>query len=115
MATWVGLREVGDVAIVSVVGRLTISEGSQDLRQKVHEAVARGLRHLLLNLSEVPYLDSAGIGEVVASMKVVERRGGRMKLLQPGKAVRNTLRMIKLDDVLQSIDDEAEALRSFEN
>ncbi|MGH9673441.1 MAG: STAS domain-containing protein [Bryobacteraceae bacterium] len=113
MATWVGLREVGDVAILSVVGKLTLSDGTQDVRMKVREVVDRGVRRLVLNLNDVPYLDSAGIGELVAAKKAMEHRGGQMKLLEPGKTVRDALRVVKLDRVLDFCQDEAAALASF--
>jgi anti-sigma B factor antagonist len=113
VATWVGVRQAGEIAVISVVGRLTIADGCTDLREKVRDTAERGLKNLLLNLSEVPYVDSAGVGEVMAAKKVMERRGGRMKLLQPSRAVRDLLHTIRLDRLIDIFDDEAEAMRSF--
>ena len=114
MATWVGLRQAGDIVVISVVGRLTIADGCADLREKVRDTVERGLKNLVLNLSEVPYVDSAGVGEVMAAKKAMERRGGHLKLLQPSRAVRDLLRTIRLDRLLETFDDEAAAMQSFE-
>ncbi len=113
MATWVGVRQAGEVVVISVVGRLTMADGCLDLREKVRDTVERGLKNLLLNLSEVPYVDSAGVGEVMAAKKAMERRGGRLRLLQPSQPIRDLLRTIRLDGYLESFDDEAAAIRSF--
>ncbi len=114
MATWVGVRQDGEVGVITIVGRLTLFDGVAVLREKVRDLVERGLPNVLVNLAEAPYIDSAGVGELLAAKKSLERRGGRLKLLKPDRAVRDVLRVSRIDRVLESFDDEAAALRSFD-
>lgn len=113
VGTWVGVREAGGIPILEVVGRLTLSDGTAALRGQVLAVIEQGSANLLVNLAGVPYLDSAGMGELVATHKAMLGRGGRMKLLSPSQRVRDLLRASRLDRVLESFHDEAEALRSF--
>lgn len=106
-------RHVGDVAIIDLNGRLTLGEGDELLRDKVNSLVQQGQKHIVVNLSQVSYMDSAGIGELVRSYTTVTRRGGALKLLGLTKRVSDLLAITKLLTVFDCYDTEKEALASF--
>ncbi len=106
-------RQVGDVTVIDVVGRITLGEGASAFRDAIRELAANGKKKLLLNLAEVSYIDSSGIGEMVSGFTTVTNQGGAVKLLNLTKRVRDLLQITKLYTVFEVFDDEAAAVRSF--
>jgi len=104
---------VGDVAVIDVSGRITLGEGSSNLRDGIRELLAKGQRKILLNLGDVSYIDSSGIGELVSGYTSVANQGGQLKLLNLTKRVRDLLQITKLYTVFDVYEDEATAVRSF--
>lgn len=107
------VRKIGHVAILDLVGKITIGEGDVVLREKVQEILDSGQKNVLLNLEKVSYMDSAGIGELVACYKRSKEKGGTVKLLRPSGKVLDLLQLTKLEEVFDSFSDEKEALVSF--
>jgi len=106
-------RSVADVSIVDLSGRVTIGEGSVLLRDKVHELLNQGVRKILLNVHEVGYVDSSGIGTIVKVYTSVRGQGGHLKLVNPNKRLKDLLDMTKLSAVFEILPDEATAIHSF--
>jgi anti-sigma B factor antagonist len=106
-------RQVGDVTVVDVSGRITLGEGSSALRDLLKELIGKGNKKILLNLGEVTYIDSSGIGELVSGFTTVSNNGGTMKLLGLTKRVQDLLQITKLYTVFDIHEEEAHALRSF--
>lgn len=106
-------RQVGDVVVVDGEGRITLGEGSVSLRETVRDLLARGDRKILLNLAEVSYIDSSGIGELVSGFTAVNNAQGQLKLLNLTKRVQDLLQITKLYTVFEVFDDETRAVRSF--
>jgi anti-sigma B factor antagonist len=113
MSLKANVRRAGDVQIVDLAGRVTLGEGSGLLRNTIKELVSSGHKNILVNLKEVSYLDSAGLGELVGSYASVTHVGGNIKLLNPQAKVHDLLQITKLYTVFVAFDDEPEALRSF--
>jgi len=106
-------RQVGDVTVIDAAGRITLGEAASSFRDEVRDLAAKGEKKLLLNLSEVSYIDSSGIGEMVSSFTTVTNHGGQLKLLGLNKRVKDLLQITKLYTVFEVFDDEASAVRSF--
>ena len=106
-------RTVGDVMVLDVKGKITLGEGDEILKDKVNSLVNQGQRKIVLNLAEVPYLDSAGLGEVVRAYTTVSRQGGSLKLLNLTKRISDLLSITKLLTVFDTFDSENDAVRSF--
>ena len=107
-------RKSGDVVIVDVSGRITLADGGDTvLKDKVRSLVQQGHKKLLLNLGDVSYVDSAGLGELVQSYATVNKNGGTLKLLNVTKRIKDLLSITKLLTVFDTFDNEAEAVRSF--
>ncbi len=106
-------REVGGVAVVDLNGRITLGEGSVVLRDQVRDLLAKGQKKILLNMGEVSYIDSSGIGELVSAFTTVRNQGGELKLLNLTKKVHDLLQITKLYTVFDIKDDEAAAVGSF--
>ena len=106
-------RAVGDVMVLDVKGKITLGEGDELLKDKVNSLVNQGHKKMVLNLAEVPYLDSAGLGEVVRAYTTVSRQGGSLKLLGLTKRITDLLSITKLLTVFETFDTESEAVRSF--
>jgi len=106
-------RIVDGVAILDLSGRITLGEGSVQLRDAIRDLVAQGQKNILLNLSEVNYIDSSGIGELVSAFTSVKNQGGQLKLLNLTKKVHDLLQITKLYTVFDVRDDEAHAVDSF--
>jgi len=106
-------RQVGDVSVVDVAGRITLGEGSSSLRDTIRELLTKGNKKVLLNLGEVSYIDSSGIGELVSAFTSVTNGGGQLKLLNLTKKVTDLLQITKLYTVFEIFDNEATAVRSF--
>jgi len=107
------VREIGHVTVVDVSGKITIGVGDVVLRDTVHELLDNGKQHILLNLERVSYMDSAGIGELVACYKRAKEKEGTVKLLNPSGKVYDLLQLTKLEEVFETYRDEKEALVSF--
>lgn len=106
-------RHVGDVTIIDLNGRLVLGESGEMLRDKVNSLVQQGHRHIVANLSQVPYMDSSGIGELVKCYTTVTTRGGGLKLLGLTKRISDLLAITKLLTVFDSFESETDALASF--
>jgi anti-sigma B factor antagonist len=106
-------RQVDGVAIVDLTGRITLGEGSSTLRETVKDLVGKGQKKILLNLGDVSYIDSSGIGELVSSFTSVSNQGGQLKLLNLQKKVHDLLQITKLYTVFEVHTDEVAALKSF--
>jgi anti-sigma B factor antagonist len=107
-------RKNGDVVIVEVSGKITLGEGGDAaLKDKMRSLVQQGQKKLLLNLGQVSYVDSAGLGEIVQAYATVNKNGGTLKLLNVTKRIRDLLAITKLLTVFDTFDNEAEAVRSF--
>ena len=113
MSVKLNTRQVGDVSVVDVAGRITLGEGSSAFRDLIREMVCKGQKHILLNLGEVSYIDSSGIGELVSGFTTVTNSGGQLKLLNLNKRVKDLLQITKLYTVFDVHEDEAGAIRSF--
>ena len=109
----VNVRQIGPVSVVDLSGKITIGEGAVQLRDKVHELLDGGQTKVLLNLEKVSYMDSAGIGELVACYKRATEKEGTVKLLNPSGKVYDLLQLTKLEEVFETFKDEKEALVSF--
>jgi anti-sigma B factor antagonist len=107
------VRQTDDVMILDLKGRLTAGLGDQILRDAIDELLAEGRRRILLNLSEVSFLDSAGVGELVAGLKTSRRFQAELKLLNVGERVYSTLDMARLLPTFEIYNDESEAVRSY--
>jgi anti-sigma B factor antagonist len=106
-------RQVGDVTVIDAAGRITLGEGASAFRDIIRDLAAKGDKKLLLNLAEVSYIDSSGIGELVSGFTTVTNHGGSLKLVGLSKRVKDLLQITKLYTVFEVFDDEAQAVRSF--
>ena len=113
MSVKLNTRQVGDVSVVDVAGRITLGEGTSALRDTLRGLVSKNQKKVLLNLGEVSYIDSSGIGELVSGFTTVTNHGGQLKLLGLNKRVKDLLQITKLYTVFEVYDDEAAAIRSF--
>ena len=106
-------RLLENVMVLDLKGKLTIGEGDELLRETVNNVMQQGHKHLLLNLAEVPYVDSAGLGEIVRTYTSVGRQGGKLKLVNLTKRITDLLTITKLLTVFETYDSEADAVGSF--
>ena len=106
-------RQVGDVTVIDAAGRITLGEGASTFRDTIRDLANKGNKKLLLNLGEVSYIDSSGIGELVSGFTTVTNHGGVLKLLGLSKRDKDLLQITKLYTVFEVFDDEAAAVRSF--
>ena len=106
-------RTVGDVMVLDVKGKVTLGEGDEMLKDKVNSLVQQGHRKIVLNLAEVPYIDSAGLGEIVRTYTTVSRQGGKLKLLNLTKRIQDLLAITKLLTVFETYESETDAVKSF--
>jgi anti-sigma B factor antagonist len=106
-------RTVSDVTVLDLKGKMTLGEGDELLKDKINSLLASGKKKLLLNLEAVPYIDSAGLGEVVRTYTTVSRQGGSLKLLNLTKRIEDLLSITKLLTVFDTYDNEAEAIKSY--
>lgn len=107
-------REAGSVIVIDLSGRITLGEGSALLRQMIRENLGKGHKKIILNLGEVNYIDSSGIGELVSGYTTVTSQGGELKLLNLTKRVHDLLQITKLFTVFDVYSDERIAVRSFQ-
>ena len=108
------IRQVDSVTVVDVSGRITLGEGCAQLRELIRDQLTKGNKKILINLADVSYIDSSGIGELVSAYTAVTNQGGQLKLLKLTKKVHDLLQITKLYTVFDVHDDEAEAVGSFE-
>ena len=113
MSAIVKTRQIDGVAVVDVSGRITLGEGSSSVRDSLRELIGKGEKKILLNLSEVSYIDSSGIGELVSAYTTISNQGGTLKLVGLTKRVKDLLQITKLYTVFDVHEDEAHAIRSF--
>jgi len=107
------IRQVDSATVVDVSGRITLGEGCTQLRELIREQLSKGNKNILLNLADVTYIDSSGIGELVSAYTGVAKQGGALKLLNLTKKVHDLLQITKLYTVFDVHDDEAKAISSF--
>ena len=113
MSVKAAVRRIGDVSIVDLAGRITLGEGSGLVRTTIKDLVMSSQKHILVNLKDVTYIDSAGLGELVGAYATVTNASGVIKLLHPQARVHDLLQVTKLYTVFVAFDDEEEAVRSF--
>jgi anti-sigma B factor antagonist len=106
-------RQAGDVTVLDLRGEVRIGEGSIALRDAIRNLAGAGKKKVLLNLAGVSYVDSSGIGELIANYTTISRQGGQLKLLNLTDRIQNLLVITKLLTVFDAYEDEAEALKSF--
>jgi len=109
----VNVRTEGAVTLIDLNGKITIGEGDVILRESIEKVLKTGTTKILLNLSKISYMDSAGIGELVACYKRAREKGGELKLLNPSGKVEDLLQLTKLEEIFETFRDEATALKSF--
>jgi anti-sigma B factor antagonist len=107
-------RSVGDVTVLDLKGKMTLGEGDELLKDKINSLIHQGQRKLLLNLEGVPYIDSAGLGEIVRTYTTVSRQGGSLKLVNLTKRITDLLSITKLLTVFETFDSEKDAVASFQ-
>jgi anti-sigma B factor antagonist len=107
-------RKVGEIVILELSGKITIGEGSVQLREAVSRLLEAGRNRIILNLSAVSYVDSSGIGELVSRYTTTKNAGGRLKLLNLPKKIKDLLMITKLLTVFEIYEDEQAALDSFQ-
>ena len=107
-------RTVGSMVVLHVSGRITLGDGEGLLKEAVSSLLKQGCANLLLNMAEVSYVDSSGLGALVGSSLAAKRQGGAVKLLNPSKRLHDLLSMSRLLQVIEVCDSEARALESFE-
>jgi len=106
-------REVNEIVIIDLSGQLTLGEASAAIRDEVRDQTDQGLRKILLNLGDVSYIDSAGLGELTAAYTSVKNRGGQLKLLNLTRRIHDLMQITKLYTVFDVYDDEKKAIASF--
>jgi anti-sigma B factor antagonist len=107
------VRDIGDVTVIDMDGRITLGEGSALLRDLVHQYLGKGRRKIVLNLSGITYIDSTGLGELVSGYRLMKSEGGEIKLLNLNKKISDLLQITKLYTVFDIHRQEAEAMASF--
>ena len=107
-------RAIGHVTVLDIVGRLTMDQGAQRLKDKINSLISQQRTQIVLNLENVPYIDSGGLGQLVASYGSVMRTGGALKLLNVTVRNHDLLSITRLVTVFESFDSEAEAIQSFQ-
>ncbi len=106
-------RIVGEVIILDLKGKITLNEGDEVLKDKINSLIMQDKKRVLLNLAEVPYIDSAGLGEIVRTYTTVSRQGGQLKLVNLTKRITDLLMITKLLTVFETFDAEQDALKSY--
>jgi len=106
-------RSAGDVTVLDLKGKMTLGEGDELLKDKINSLLQQGRKKIVLNLEEVPYIDSAGLGEIVRTYTTIKKQDGSLKLLNLTKRISDLLSITKLLTVFDTFDSEADAVRSF--
>ena len=107
-------RQNGSVTVLDLIGKLTTEQGPQHLKDKINSLISQQRTHIVLNLKDVPYIDSGGLGELVASYGSVMKKGGALKLLNISARNHDLLSITRLVTLFESFDSEAEAVQSFQ-
>ena len=113
MALTIASREVDGVTVLNLNGRITLGEGSVQIRDAIRDLIGKGQKRILLDLGEVNYIDSSGLGELVSAYTSVKNQGAALKLLKLTRKVHDLLQLTKLYTVFDIYDDEASAIASF--
>ena len=113
MALTIASRVVDGVVVLDLSGRITLGEGSVQLRDAIRDLIGKGKKHILLDLGDVNYIDSSGLGELVSAYTTARNQGAALKLLKLTKKVHDLLQLTKLYTVFDIYDDEASAIASF--
>jgi anti-sigma B factor antagonist len=113
VALTIASREVDGVAVLDLSGRITLGEGSVQIRDAIRDLLGKGRKNILLDLGEVNYIDSSGLGELVSAYTSARNQGAALKLLKLTKKVHDLLQLTKLYTVFDIYDDEAAAIASF--
>ena len=106
-------RVVNEVTILDLKGKITLGEGDEALKDKINSLILQNRKRILLNLEDVPYIDSAGLGEIVRTYTTVSRQGGQLKLVNLTKRITDLLSITKLLTVFETFETEPEALKSY--
>jgi len=106
-------RQVGEVTVVDLEGRITLGEGTNMLRDQLRHLIANNRKKILLNFADVSYIDSSGVGQIVAGFTTVNNQGGQLKLVNLSKRVKDVLNMARIASVFEIYDDEASAIVTF--
>jgi anti-sigma B factor antagonist len=106
-------RSAGEVTLLDLKGKMTLGEGDELLKDKINSLLQQDKKQLVLNLEYVPYIDSAGLGEIVRTYTTVSRQGGKLKLLNLTKRIQDLLAITKLLTVFDTYDSEADAIKSY--
>ena len=113
MTLTIASREVSGVSVLDLKGKITLGEGSVQVRDAIRGLVGKGKRSILLNLGDVSYIDSSGLGELVGAYTTAKNKGAELKLLKLTKKVHDLLQLTKLYTVFETYDDETLAIASF--
>jgi anti-sigma B factor antagonist len=113
VALTIASREVDGVTVLDLSGRITLGEGSVQLREAVRDLISKGSRNILLNMGDVNYIDSSGLGELVSAFTTAKNQGASVKLLNLTKKVKDVLQLTKLYTVFDVYEDEASGIGSF--
>jgi anti-sigma B factor antagonist len=113
VALTIASREIDGVTVLDLNGRITLGEGSVQLRDAIRDLIGKGQKSILLNLSEVNYIDSSGLGELVSAYTTARNQGAALKLLGLSKKVNDLLQLTKLYTVFDIYDDEASGIASY--
>ena len=113
MALTIASREVDGVTVLDLSGRITLGEGSVQLRESIRDLISKGSKNILLNLGDVNYIDSSGLGELVSAYTTSKNQDAKLKLLSLTKKVKDVLQLTKLYTVFDIYDDEASAISSY--
>jgi anti-sigma B factor antagonist len=106
-------RTVGEVTVLDLKGKITLNEGDEVLKDKINSLIMQGKKKILLNLADVPYIDSAGLGEIVRTYTTVSRQGGQLKLVNLTKRITDLLMITKLLTVFETFEVEQDAIKSY--
>lgn len=106
-------RPIGSVTVLDLVGKLTTDQGAQHLKDKINSLISQGRTQTVVNLKDVPYIDSGGLGQLVASYSSVKKAGGTLKLLNVNSRNHDLLSITRLVTIFDSFDSESEAVQSF--
>lgn len=106
-------RQVANVVVIDIEGKILLGDGDVEIKQAVDEHLAQGRKKIILNLAKVPYIDSAGLGEIIRCYTAIRKSGGDLKLLAPNQRLIDLLGVTKLVNVFDWYSDESSALESF--
>ena len=109
----IATHKVNDITVLDLSGRITLGEGSVQLRDTVKDLVSKGQKKIVLNLGDVSYMDSSGVGELVTAYTTVKNQGGELKLVNLTKKIEDLMAITKLVTVFDIHDDEAKAVAAF--